>query len=233
MLRRAWATHQNQVLARKYASMSVEEAFTNTYKNGEWGASDDPALVFSSGSGTRNPAIVEPYIDAISGFLAGLGAPPNVVDIGCGDFSIGRRVRPFCAAYVACDIVRPLIEFNQQHYRDADVDFRALDASREPIPAADVVFIRQVLQHLANADVQGVLRNLDPATRYLVVTEHLPLGPFVANRDKHAGPHIRIKQNSGVVLTAAPFNLQPIESRELCRVEAEGGLIQTMVYRLR
>jgi hypothetical protein len=79
------------------------------------------------------------------------------VDLGCGDFNVGSQLRPYCSEYVACDIVQSLIERNKLKFADRGVEFRALDMASDPLPAGDVVFIRQVLQHMSNAQILALL----------------------------------------------------------------------------
>ena len=68
--------------------------------------------------------------------------------------------------------------------------------------------------------------------RYLLLTEHLPLGTFVHNVDKPSGPDIRLGFNSGVVLTSAPFNLRVLDAKHVCDVAELGGTIRTTLYKL-
>ena len=216
---------------------STRQVFTKIYDDGVWGKSADTAEKFYSGSGSHDDAIVETYVTAVRGFLSSLSAKPDVVDLGCGDFHIGSRVRPLCANYIACDIVEALIGFNKEKYRDLDVDFRVLDLTTDRLPRGDVVFVRQVLQHLSNDQIQRALPRISANFKYLVVTEHLPgTGEFVPNLDKKVGSGIRLAidsgVDSGVVLTRPPFNLRPLEQTCLCEVEEYGGRIRTDLFRL-
>mgnify|MGYP002479352461 CR=1 FL=1 len=103
---------------------------------------------------------VEPYIKATSDFLSSLGAKPDVVDLGCGDFNVGSRLRPFCEKYVACDVAAPVVEVNREKFADLDVGFRQLDIIESELPEGDAVLIRQVLQHLSNADIEKIVAKL-------------------------------------------------------------------------
>lgn len=84
----------------------------------------------------------------------------------------------------------------------------SLDAVSESIPEGNICLIRQVLQHLSNADIVKVLEKL---SRFdvLVITEHLPNDPEHAdfNRDIESGAGIRLRLNSGVYVDRAPFRL--------------------------
>lgn len=218
---------------KRYENQSVEQIFTAIYSNRAWGAPADQTQPFYSGSGSHSEGIVTRYVEAVQGFLATLPARRDVVDLGCGDFNIGSRIRPYCGRYVACDVVRALVAHNREVYRELDVDFRELDMTAEELPAGEVVFIRQVLQHLSNSKIAAVLDKVRRTYRYLVLTEHLPAASgFTPNLDKPTGHQIRMMFGSGVVLTAAPFNLAPVVEQVLCEVGEFGGVIRTTAYTL-
>ncbi len=100
---------------------------------------------------------------------------PDVMDLGCGDFNIGSQIRGFCEKYIACDIVDSLIAQNRVIYENLNVDFRIFDLTAEKCETVDIVFLRQVLQHLSNDDIKKGLRNIIPYCKYLVLTEHWPV----------------------------------------------------------
>jgi hypothetical protein len=174
---------------------------------------------------------VKSYILAVQSFVKEIGSGKNAVDLGCGDFSVGSQLRPLFNNYTACDIVAPLIEFNKTKYSELNVEFRCLDAVTDDIPSADVIFIRQVLQHLSNADIGKILKNIHGKARHLVITEHLPATPsFTANREKPNGPGVRIAEQSGVVLTDPPFSLRAKSEKVICEVDVADGIVRTTVY---
>lgn len=210
-----------------------QEIFTKIYTQKIWGEFGDPADEFCSGEGSHDPSVVDPYVKAISQFLSSFERKPDVVDLGCGDFSVGSRIRELCGRYTACDVVPPLIAFNKAKYSSLDVDFRVLDLVNDPLPAGDVVFIRQVLQHLSNDHIKKLVKKIPANYRYLVLTEHLPENePFPPNLDFPTGPIFRLEIGSGVVITAKPFNLKAKRETLLCEMPQMGGRIQTRVYEL-
>lgn len=219
---------------RLFKGLDTQQVFTRIYQEGLWGRSGESGDAFFSGTGSRDEAVVAPYIQAVTGFLNSLPHKPDVVDLGCGDFKVGQRIRHHCQGYVACDIVPQLIEHHRAHLGALDVDFRHLDLTRDELPAGEVVFIRQVLQHLSNAQIAQALLKIAKTYRYLVLTEHLPgEDPFVPNLEKAAGRDIRMFYGSGVVLSAPPFNLQARQEQVLCEVPESGGRIRTTLYTLK
>lgn len=214
-------------------NMSTQQVFTKIYEDGIWGTSTDPEQQYYSGSGSHITDITETYVRHVSSFLKKFAEKPNVVDLGCGDFAVGSQLRPFCDRYIACDIVPALIEHNRKRFASLNVDFRIVDLTVDELPEGDVVFIRQVLQHLSNAEIAQAMPRIAARYRYMVLTEHIPDKPdFKSNIDKPAGPDIRLERGSGLVLTHPPFSLKPLEKFKLCEVSEFDGLIQTLVYRL-
>jgi len=227
----------NRRADRAFLDKSPEEIFSRVYRTSEWSRSDEDGRPFYSGTGSHDGSMVDGYSEPVTAFLASLDHKPDAVDLGCGDFNIGSRIRPFCGRYVACDVVADLIEHNEAQFGDLDVEFRRVDITRDPLPAGEVVFLRQVLQHLSNEHIGLVVQKLQSSGyRYLVLTEELPRDAnFVPNVDKPTGPGTRTGRgtpDSGVVLTAAPFNL-PVKSEEvLWETDAPDPLFRTTVYEL-
>lgn len=216
-----------------FSALTTQEIFTKIYTDGTWGQSGDAGYKFYSGTGSHDEAVVSAYVAAVREFLATLGVP-DVVDLGCGDFSVGSKIRDACGKYTACDIVEPLIQYNREKYRDLDVEFRVLNLAVDELPSADVVLLRQVLQHLGNSQIAAALSQITSKYKYLVLTEHLPLGKtFIPNLDHPSGPDNRLGIASGIVLTRPPFSLNVIQERVICEVLEVGGVIRTTVFTLR
>jgi SAM-dependent methyltransferase len=220
-------------LRKKFGTLSVKEAFTKIYSDALWGQSESARADFFSGSGSHQAHVVAAYLSAVQVFLKSLGGKPSVVDLGCGDFSVGSQIRVLCGPYIACDVVELLIERNKEKYMGLDVDFRAMDITADELPKGDVVFLRQVLQHLSNGLILRILPAIAATYKYLVLTEHIPASPtFIPNIDKPIGPDIRLANASGVVLTSPPFNLTVTRAKVLCEVLEGPSVIQTLLYEL-
>ena len=220
----------NQRADAAFNGENAAEVFSSIYKNAIWGRM--PETTFYSGGGSHEPSLVEPYVAAVTRFLSSLPSPPTVVDVGCGDFNVGSRIRSACGIYIACDVVPELIDHNRAKFADLDVDFRCIDASSDDLPDADVIFLRQVLQHLSNAQIIKVVQKLTKY-RFLILTEGLPLRPrFKPNAEKRTGPGIRIASGSGIVITAPPFSLPVVAEHEICSIAIPAASVRTMVYQL-
>lgn len=229
-----YANRKVAAIQRRHARLSPQQVFSDIYRKKMWGRSDADSTAYCSGPGSHDPAIVSPYVDAVQKFLSSLAVKPDVVDLGCGDFAVGSQLRSYCRAYIACDIVPELIESNRKRFAQMDVDFRLIDLSQNELPKGDVVFVRQVLQHLSNDMICMAVPKIAQNYQYLVLTEHLPVDSnFIPNLDKQVGSDLRLSKNSGVVLTESPFLLAVRDERVLCEAAQLGGIIRTTVYTLR
>ncbi|MEO5808310.1 class I SAM-dependent methyltransferase [Devosia sp.] len=214
------------------ASLPLAGKFNEIYRRGYWGSNADGSL--SSGNGTRDQAIVGPYVASVGNYLKTVPAGVTVVDVGCGDFEVGRQIRPFTAKYIACDISTAIIEQDRSRFTDPDLEFLVLNAVEDEIPPGDVLTIRQVLQHLSNADIARIVPKLS-AFKAVIITEGVPAGSFEANIDHRAGFSVRpIESHSGVDLALPPFNLRYKACRVLCEPENTGsvGRIRTTLYEM-
>lgn len=195
---------------------TIQQAFEDIYAENKWGAARDGAQ-FSSGNGSR-PEFSAPYEDFVVAFLDRHPELTRLVDIGCGDFQVSGRILARLGGrvtYTGCDIVRPLIQHHQQMHARDGVAFRVLNAVEEDPPAGDVVFIRQILQHLSNAQVAAILGRAKRLFKVAVITESEPVAMTAPNLDIVHGIATRIALGSGVLVDRPPYNLAVTESFEV------------------
>lgn len=186
------------------SSRSTQEVFSAIYANNMWGGG---AGTFCSGSGSQLE-VARPYCEMVKKFVSDHGVK-SVLDIGCGDFSVGQNLQVTGIKYTGVDIVQSLIERNAKLFGSDSIDFRCLNVIEDQLPSADLVLVRQVLQHLSNQQIKKVLNKLH-GYRYVMVTEHYPAPSVktVHNIDKPHGGDTRIPDNSAVYLDHPPFNVQ-------------------------
>ena len=220
----------------KFSKMGKYEIFREIYLKKLW--SPEPVKFehkFYSGIGSYLPELVDNYIFEIKFFLLSLPKKPNVVDLGCGDFVIGSKLRKFCNKYIAVDIFDELINYNKKKYQDLNVDFRILDITSGELPAGDVCFVRQVLQHLSNESIVNFVKAIKNKYKYLIITEHFPSSKNFADiLDKLTGPDVRLYDKSAVILTEPPFNLRVIKDIDICETYSDSidGVIKTKLLQL-
>jgi len=208
----------------------TKEAMEQVYEMKLWGGSSSD---FYSGIGSHLPEVVNPYIEVVISFLDSFQNELTLCDLGCGDFNVGKELVNYTRKYHAVDIVTSLIERNREKYREDHLEFHCLDIAIDELPSGDCALLRQVLQHLSNTEIQRIVSKLTDF-EYIIVTEHLPEGDFIPNKDIISGQGIRLKKNSGVNLTAGPFNLKVKEETQLLSVILNGqkGTIVTTLYKI-
>ena len=208
----------------------TKDAMTQIYDMHLWGGKEHD---FYSGEGSHNAKIIVPYLEAVTAFLKSHNNALTVCDLGCGDFNIGKHLTKHTKKYFAVDIVEQLIERNTSEFKADHLNFYCLDIAKDELPKADGIILRQVFQHLSNSEIQHIIKKL-LHYKYIIITEHVPLGSFIPNKDIISGQGIRLKQNSGVDVSKAPFNLTFKEEKNLNEIVLENnkGRIVTTLYTL-
>ncbi len=123
-----------------------------------------------------------------------------------------------------------MIEIKKNNERG--LEFQCLDISKDELPKGDCVILRQVLHHLSNTEIQNILTKLKNY-KYVILTEHIPLGTFIPNKDIISGQGIRIKKQSGISILEPPFNFKIKEEKTLQKklLENNKGQINTILYK--
>ncbi len=206
----------------------TKDVMTQIYEMSLWGGA---AFDFYSGIGSHDPKIIDSYLKAIITFLETHNNKLTVCDLGCGDFNIGKHLTKYSKKYIALDIVENLIDRNKKLYKADNLEFYCLDIIEDKLPIGDCIILRQVLQHLSNNEIEKVIKKIT-AYKYIILTEHLPLANFIANKDIISGQGIRLKLNSGVNILEPPFNLKIKQEKQLGEyiLENEKGRIVTTLF---
>jgi hypothetical protein len=213
---------------RTKKSWPTKDVMQQVYEMKLWGGKD---FDFYSGIGSHDSQIIKCFLDDIIAFLSSFDNSLIFCDLGCGDFNIGKHLTKFTKKYIAIDIVEKLIDRNKRLFKEDNLEFHCLDITEDDIPKGDCILLRQVLQHLSNSEIQKIIKKLS-AYKYVILTEHIPTGSFIPNKDIITGQGIRLKQNSGVKLLEPPFNLKIIEEKafETVILEDNKGHIATTLY---
>lgn len=208
----------------------TKEAMIQVYEKNLWGGEE---ALFYSGLGSHHPAVVQPYLEVVSRLLQTSSTPPVVCDLGCGDFHVGKELVPYAKHYHAIDIVPDLIAHHKRTFTAENLSFYTLDIAKDELPRGTIAIIRQVLQHLSNAEIKAIVEKLYSFT-YVILTEHLPEGSFIPNVDILSGQGTRLKKNSGVDLLAAPFHFKVTAANEVLSIPSPHykGRLVTTVYTL-
>jgi hypothetical protein len=209
--------------ARRAPRRDVAAIFTDVYDGSVWGTGE---TAFYSGGGS-DARFAVPYCETVRSYVDELQIEhPVIVDLGCGDFRVGRAlVEGWDVEYIGLDVVPTLIEHVQQQYGRDGIRFVCANLVADELPPGDVCLVRQVLQHLSNDEIRETLGKLE---RYphVIVTEHYPADETTAipNLDKAPGADTRLSENSAVYLDRPPYSRAV---RPLLAIPAEPGEIRT------
>jgi hypothetical protein len=218
------------VLKKTKKPWPAKDVMNQIYEMNLWGGNQ---FDFYSGIGSHDAKIIDPYLKVIIAFLESYNRSLIVCDLGCGDFNIGKHLTKYSKKYIAIDVVENLTKRNKNLYKDHNLEFYCLDIINDKLPSGDCIILRQVLQHLSNKDIEKVIKKIT-VYKYIILTEHIPLGNFVSNKDIISGQGIRLKQNSGVNILEAPFNLKIKDQKQLEEhiLENNKGRILTTLFKV-
>lgn len=165
--------------------MSMRSAFTRVYEQAAWTGGSGPGSEESSTAAWRE-------------FLAAYlkrNRVTSVLDLGCGDWQSTRLTDWTGIAYHGIDVVPQVIEACREKYETPGITFQCADILTCPLPGADLVIMKEVLQHWPNADIARMRKRL-AWRRVLLVNDY---SPWPRNPDIKAGGYRPLN------LAAAPF----------------------------
>ena len=197
---------QHRLRRGRVAKAGPRAAFAEVYTTKAWG---DDGGDFFSGPGTVEAAVTAPYLDFLRSEFAAMARPPRVLDLGCGDFKVCSQLLPSVESVTGVDVVPELVARNTRLFGSERVRFLCADISRDPLPEADVVLVREVMQHMSNAQIACLLKRLDAyPVAYVTNVEPAKAAVATVNRDLVPGPDTRGVFGSGLFLDEPPFSFR-------------------------
>jgi SAM-dependent methyltransferase len=166
------------------------EVFDTIYRDGVWRG--------GSGPGSRED-VTRVYRDYLQYFMR-VNRVTSVVDLGCGDWEISRHMDWTGINYTGVDVSAVVLQSTQKFTRDG-VRFLRADAMVDPLPYADLLIAKDVLQHWPNADILSFLPQLTKYRLALITNAWAP--PGVGRRNEN----IQLGDWRAINLADAPFNL--------------------------
>ena len=166
--------------------MTTANVFDDIYRNSVWG--------FQSGPGS-DPVAAKPWIDTVNTLLM----QPDinkVLDIGCGDWRLGEQYNLKGKHYIGIDVSDEALAIARKKAKHGAI-FMQNDAATMEWPDADLILIKDVLQHLPNATIKIIMDNIMAHSTYALICNDIGTG----NGDTHVGGH------RGLNLADEPFNL--------------------------
>ena len=199
--------YKRYLRSKRDRRLPSSHVFYEIYKNNLWGGETG---TFCSGEGSSLEANVI-YCDRVKNFISDHNIK-TVLDIGCGDFQVSSEIVGSHFNYIGIDVVEPLIEHNQKKFGNEHISFECLDVTLDELPAADLILIREVFQHLSNQQISTILERIKKVP-YAIITEYQPSLEQLheANIDKAHGMDTRIWDHSGIYLEHPPFSTYDVK----------------------
>jgi SAM-dependent methyltransferase len=165
--------------------------FNRYYKSDAW-------IGGGSGSGST-PEVTAPYRDFLSRFLRDHNIK-SVVDLGCGDWQFSKLIDWSRIDYLGVDVSRTVLD-NTRKFAKPGIRFIELNGTSSSLPGADLLIMKDVMQHWSNEDIEQFLLNL-PKFQYALITNGSHKGSDRTNSQTQTGGC------RPVDLTATPFNVR-------------------------
>lgn len=170
---------------------SHAEIFDDIYRSDAWSG--------GSGMGSREE-LTRDYRTFLQYFLND-NHIKSVVDLGCGDWQFSRHMDWTGIDYTGLDVSALALERAQAFARPG-IRFAQVNAVTDPLPAAEILIVKDVLQHWSNADIQAFLPQLRNYRGALITNGFPPHAMGHVNVDMPTSANFR-----PVDLSAPPFNL--------------------------
>ena len=172
--------------------MTLKEEFTRVYRENVWGGS----------GGGAGPEVSEPFATIASDLIRKHNVK-RVLDIGCGSAWPATLIDLNGAEYTGVDVVASVI--GQARSQHPQWKFIEADALTDSLPDADLVLLKEITQHLSDADIQTLIERL---RKYPMVL-HCSVAESMNKPRKISDFNTR-----GVALSLPPFELpgvQPVD----------------------
>lgn len=178
----------------------MNDVFVNIYKKNKWkyGSGEGSLVMHTRG-----------YVAFLENFLQEHQVQ-SVVDMGCGDWQFSQNVRWGSARYHGFDVVPAVIEENTRTFSSDTVDFQLYSGNPKELPAADLLIVKDVLQHLPNRAIFQFLSVLD-RFKYTLITNCVNPRGRTRNRNVWAGGFRYLD------LRLPPFNLPATEAYQFTK----------------
>lgn len=172
-----------------------QEVFDKIYRKHRW--------IWGSGTGSI-PILNKPFIRFTNKFLDDHPDIKVVVDIGCGDFQIGRNLALRGRKYIGCDVSSLVFKKIEKKFSSPEKKFLHLDAVTDELPFGDLVILKDVLQHLCNRDISHILSKLT-VYRFVIIQNDIYSESSIL-RNKRENENILSGKVRPLNIMKAPFD---------------------------
>jgi len=165
--------------------------FEDIYARNLWG--------FGSGHGSL-PAVTKGYRKYLQEFMK-LNNIKSVVDYGCGDWQFSRYIDWSGITYTGVETVADLVATNNRLFGASNIKFITSPKDPSKLPKADLLIVKDVLQHLSREDIMKFITHALPKYKFALITNNV-VPDSILNMDITTGEFRPLD------LRKAPFGLE-------------------------
>jgi hypothetical protein len=200
------------------------QSFTKVYETCAWGDNKSSEYKGSSGEGSSIEYNLGTYIPFIRAFFKTRNIE-SVVDVGCGDWRCGELIyRNLGINYTGVDAYETLIERHKKQWEKHTWLHLNGYADRAQLPEADVLLLKDVIQHWTTAEIYTFLDDVIASKKYKYIM--LINCCFQKTDDEDIGAHCidtyRFRPLSSTKLPLKKYNPQVLtryHTKEVCLIE--------------
>lgn len=151
-------------LFEKLRNIFIKNKFTYVYRNNLFQGKESRS---GEGSNLIQTTIIRKKIPLLIEELN----IKSLTDAPCGDFFWMRHVELPVEKYIGVDVVKAIIEINQNKYSNEQRSFTELNIIKDIIPRSDMILCRDCLVHLSFKQGIRILENFKMSgSKYLLIT---------------------------------------------------------------
>lgn len=172
----------------------MNNVFVKIYKRNKWkyGSGEGSLVIHTNG-----------YVTFLENFMQEHQVR-SVVDMGCGDWQFSRNIHWGNARYHGFDVVPSVIEENTRNFSSDTIEFQLYSGNPAELPSADLLIVKDVLQHLPNRTIFQFIAVLS-RFKYTLITNCVNPRGRTRNRNVWTGGFRYLD------LRLPPFNLPATE----------------------
>jgi SAM-dependent methyltransferase len=189
------------LLLSVHYSNDLTEVFESIYQTCEWGADKNSEGTSGSGSEFNN---AKPYFYFLRDFLAD-NSIKSVVDIGCGDWQFSRLIDWSGIEYTGFDASKMVVDKNQKQFEKDNIKFIHGNFISMPLPKADLLICKDVLQHLSIDNVHQAIKKFKDYKYVIIVNDVDPVTYTAVNAKIKDGQYRLLD------ITQAPFKVKGVK----------------------
>jgi 2-polyprenyl-3-methyl-5-hydroxy-6-metoxy-1,4-benzoquinol methylase len=155
----------------------INRCFSKVYEDHVWGGPDAipgrrNQKYYSGGGTDPDNDYKNQYVNLLQSYVSKPDIK-TVIEIGCGDWEVSSRIDWSGVSYKGYDVVPGLIEHNRSLYGASNIEFVCEDLIKANNARADLLIIKDVIQHLPTSHAIKFVKNIPNNFKYNLVTNDM------------------------------------------------------------